>query len=441
MMAVTLEELVSLAKRRGFVYQGSEIYGGLAGVWDYGPLGAQLKKNLIDSFWRTFVEKRSDIYGLDSSILMHPKVWQASGHLKNFVDPLVEDKKTGQRFRADHLLEAAGLKAATDPEEIEALIETHDLKSPEGNPLSLPSQFNLMFATQVGAQQDLKTYLRPETAQGIFVNFKNILDTFRPDLPFGIAQVGKAFRNEISPRDFLFRAREFEQLEIEYFCRVKDWEDVFANFQAEIPAWFSEIGLNADLLSELEISAEERAHYSQRTIDFEFAFPFGRKELCGLAYRGDYDLRQQQNLSGKNLAYIDKKTQEKMLPVCIEPSLGVDRLFLALLQSAYRRDSKNERTYLAFKPEIAPVQYAVSPLLSNKSELVAKARQVWSLMQEKYGRVAWDDHGNIGKRYRRQDEIGTPWCVVIDFQTLEDNTVTRRHRDTLDQLRVEINKL
>ena len=372
---------------------------------------------------------------------MHPQVWQASGHTKNFADLMVEDRKTGQRYRADHLLETAGLKAATNPQEIEALIQEHGLKSPAGNPLSLPQQFNLMFETQVGAQQDLKTYLRPETAQGIFVNFKNIVDTFSPDLPFGIAQVGKAFRNEISPRDFLFRTREFEQLEIEYFCRSEDWQDVFASFQTEIQTWLSEIGLNLDWLSEVEIPEAARAHYSRRTIDFEFTFPFGQKELCGLAYRGDYDLKQQQNLSGKSLAYIDKQTQAKILPVCIEPSLGVDRILLALLQSAYRRDRENNRIYLAFKPEIAPIQYAVSPLLSNKKELVAKARQVWLQMQEKYGRVAWDDHGNIGKRYRRQDEIGTPWCLTVDFQTLEDGTVTRRDRNTLEQVRVEINKL
>lgn len=436
-----LEDLVSLAKRRGFIYPGSEIYGGLAGTWDYGPLGVQLKRNLIDSWWRFFVEGRSDIYGLDSAILMHPDVWRASGHAQNFADILVIDEITGERFRADHLLDEAGLEVPGDLGVLKDLFAKKQIKSPAGNALSQPEKSNLMFETRVGSSGDLKTFLRPETAQGIFVNFKNIVDTFSPDLPFGIAQVGKAFRNEISPRDFVFRAREFEQLEIEYFCREEDWQVVFEDFLKKIYGWFDSIGLDKDLLSELEVPPAERAHYSQRTIDLQFAFPFGIKELCGLAYRGTYDLKQHQKCSGKNLFYVDKQTREKLIPVCIEPSLGVDRLILALIQSAFRKDTENDRLYLSFKPALAPVKYAVSPLVANKEALRNKAYAVWQSLQAKYGGVVWDDHGNIGKRYRRQDEIGTPYCIVIDFQTLEDGTVTQRDRETLQQQRIKIDNL
>lgn len=437
-----LDELVSLCKRRGFLYQGSEIYGGLSGTWDFGPLGVQLKRNLLNLWWQMFVERRSDIYGLDSAIMMNPQVWQASGHLDGFMDLLVEDTVTKERYRADHLLEEQGIKIDDfSLKSIESLMKAHQLKSPKGNSLSTPQQFNMMFQTEIGASDGQTTYLRPETAQGIFVNFKNVIDSFSPDLPFGIAQIGKSFRNEISPRDFIFRSREFEQMEIEYFCREQDWQEVFEDFRQQLHKWTQLIGLSQDLISELEVPQAERSHYSQRTIDFEFDFYFGRKELYGLAYRGDYDLKQHQQLSGKSLEYIDKKTQEKFLPVCIEPSFGVERTILALLQSVYRSDPKNQRVYLAFPPEIAPHQYAVSPLISNKPELVKKARLVFEILQAKYGRIIWDDHNNIGKRYRRQDEIGTPWCIVVDFQTLEDGTVTRRNRDTLEQTRVKIDDI
>ena len=300
---------------------------------------------------------------------------------------------------------------------------------------------NLMFETHLGVNRAQKTYLRPETAQGIFVNFKNIVDSYQPDLPFGIAQVGKAFRNEISPRDFLFRSREFEQLEIEYFCHPDDWQSAFDDLKQRFYQWLKKIGLNLDLLSECEVAADERAHYSQKTIDFEFDYVFGKKELYGLAYRGDYDLKQHQQASGKNLSYIDKRTQQPFLPVCIEPSLGVERLILALLQSAYKYDQSQQRWYLALPPEIAPLRYAVSPLVSNKPALVKKARQIWQVLQQRYGRVIWDDHSNIGKRYRRQDEIGTPYCITVDFQSLKDQTVTCRDRDTLKQQRCQIDQL
>ena len=439
-----LEELISLCKRRGFLYQGSEIYGGLAGTWDWGPLGVQLKRNLQQEWWRTFVEQRADIYGLESAILMNSQVWQASGHLDGFADLVVEDTVTGQRWRVDHLLEGQGIETTElDVAVADALIKKHNLKSPQGNPLSAAKPFNMMFETRIGADagQAQATYLRPETAQGIFVNFKNVIDSFQPDLPFGIAQMGKSFRNEISPRDFIFRSREFEQMEIEYFCHQKDWQKAFEELRREAYRWFEDIGLDMALISEIDVPEDQRAHYSQKTIDLEFEFAFGKKELFGLAYRGDFDLKQHQALSGKNLEYIDKRTQEKFLPVCVEPSFGMERTVLALLQSVYRRDDKNGRVFLAFPPQIAPCQYAVSPLVVNKPELVAKARQVFDLLQARHGRVIWDAHSNIGKRYRRQDEIGTPWCIVIDFQTLEDGTVTRRDRDSLEQVRQPIEQI
>lgn len=442
--SVSLDDLISLCKRRGFLYQGSEIYGGLAGLWDWGPLGIQLKRNLMEAWWRMFVEQRADIYGLESAILMNAQVWQASGHLEGFVDLLVEDTVTKERFRLDHLLEERGIEAADlTIATAAALIKQHQLKSPQGNALSTPQAFNMMFQTQIGAdaQQTQKSYLRPETAQGIFVNFKNVIDSFQPDLPFGIAQIGKSFRNEISPRDFIFRSREFEQMEIEYFCREEEWPQTFELWRQGFYRWFEQIGLDLSLISELDVPEAQRAHYSQKTIDFEFQFPFGKKELYGLAYRGDFDLKQHQQLSGKSLEYIDKQSKRKFLPVCIEPSFGVERTVLALLQSVYRQDEKNQRIYLAFPPQIAPCQYAVSPLVANKQELVLKARQVFEILQSKYGRVVWDDHSNIGKRYRRQDEIGTPWCIVIDFQTLKDGSVTRRDRDTLEQIRLAVDEI
>lgn len=443
-MEPTLDQIVSLCKRRGFLYQGSEIYGGLSGTWDFGPLGAQLKRNLLMSWWQTFVEKRSDIYGLDGAILMNSKTWQASGHVDSFVDPLVEDIVTKQRFRVDHLLEDHKIETlGLSLEDMNQIIKDKKIKSPQGNALSEARQFNMMFETRIGAtdSQDSTVYLRPETAQTIFVNFKNIVDSFQPDLPFGIAQIGKAFRNEISPRDFVFRSREFEQMEIEYFCHKDNWQKVFDGLKADFYDWFKVIGLNLDLISELEVDASDRAHYSQKTIDFEFKYPFGVKELYGLAYRGDYDLKQHQTLSTKSLEYIDKVTQEKFLPVCIEPSIGIERLVLALLVSAYRQDTENKRTYLAFNEAIAPVRYAVSPLVANNTDLSAKARQVFELLNQKYGCIIYDSHGNIGKRYRRQDEIGTPHCVTIDFQSLEDDSVTLRNRDDLSQTRIKIDNL
>lgn len=444
---VSLETLASLAKRRGFIYQGSEIYGGLAGTWDYGPLGIQLKRNISNLWWKMFVEDREDMYGVDAAILMNHRVWEASGHTgAGFADPMVEDTVTKKRFRADHLLEENNI----DPtgmtlEQMDFAFKEHSVKSPEGNPLSDVRQFNMMFKTHVGSTADegSVSYLRPETAQGMFVNFRNVVDSFYPDLPFGLAQVGKAFRNEISPRDFTFRAREFEQMEIEYFVHPDEWETRFEEWKEEFYKWFAAIGLPAEKIHELEVPAEDRAHYSKRTIDFEFDFPHGKKELYGLAYRTDFDLSNHAQHSGKNMEYQIKGTNDKLVPHCIEPTFGLDRTVLAVLASAYTEDEQNgeTRTFLKLPFALAPVKVAVSPLLKNKPELVAKAREVYSLLKKEFGSVMWDDNGNIGKRYRRQDEIGTPFCVTIDFDTLEDDSVTLRSRDTTQQERINIKEV
>jgi len=425
MKNVSMEQLVSLCKRRGFIYPGSEVYGGLAGTYDYGHLGVILKNNIKASWWKKFVETRTDMFGIDAAILMNPSVWKASGHVDGFSDPLSECKKCKHRFRTDQISDS---KICPDCK----------------GDLSEPRQFNMMFATKIGAMEDSAStvYLRPETAQGIFVNFKNTVDSFHPKLPFGIAQIGKAFRNEITPRDFIFRVREFEQMEIEYFIKPEDWEKYFEYFKDEMLEWMEDIGLDMDSVHELHVAPVDLAHYSKRTIDFEFDYAFGRKELYGLAYRTDFDLKNHK------LDYIDEESTEKIVPHVIEPSLGVDRTVLALLSSAYQEEEKGEETrvYLKFKPSIAPMIACVSPLLKNKPELVEKAKEVFGSLKQKFGRIMWDDNGNIGKRYRRQDEIGTPWCIVIDFDTLGENaslldTVTVRERDTGEQVRINITEL
>jgi len=441
-----MEEIVSLAKRRGFIYQGSEVYGGLSGTWDYGPLGVALKRNIMQLWWKTFVDSRDDMYGVDAAILMNQKVWQASGHVDTFVDPLTEDLITKRRYRTDHILKDNGI----DPngmtmQQMDDAIKEHGIKSPDGNQLSESRTFNMMFTTHVGPIADEKSvsYLRPETAQGIFTNYKNVLDAFYPNLPFGLAQQGKAFRNEISPRDFIFRSREFEQMEIEYFVHPEHWAEAFDALLADIHSFLEILGLPSDKIHELEVPAEDRAHYSKRTVDIEFDFPIGREELLGLAYRTDFDLSNIQRVSGKSMEYTVKGTNERFVPHVIEPSFGVERALMAVLSSAYVEDEVNgeTRVYLKFPETLAPIRYAVSPLLKNKPELVAKAREVYTLLKRKYGNVMWDDNGNIGKRYRRQDEIGTPFCVVVDFETLEDDMVTIRERDTTKQTRVSIDSL
>ena len=413
-----MEKIVSLCKRRGFIFQGSEIYGGLAGTWDLGHFGVALKNNITQSWWKKFVDGRRDMYGVDAAILMRQEVWQASGHVAGFADPMVECEKCHKQFRAD---------------QIEDKIKCEEC----GGKLGDVKSFNLMFKTHVGAGEDSSSvsYLRPETAQGMFVNFKNTVDAFHPKLPFGMAQIGKAFRNEIAPRDFIFRVREFEQMEIEYFIRPTDWEKYFEYWKEEMLSWMEEIGIDMAKVHELEVLKEDRAHYSSRTIDFEFDFPFGKKELFGLAYRTDFDLKIHK------LDYIDEEAGEKMIPHVIEPTFGVGRALLAIMLSAYSEDEKDGevRPYLKFKPNIAPVICAVSPLLKNKPELVEYANtKVYAPLKAEFGRVAWDDNGNIGKRYRRQDEIGTPFCIVVDFDTLADDSVTVRDRDTGEQERVKV---
>ena len=439
-----MEDIISLCKRRGFIYQGSDVYGGLSGTWDYGPLGVQLKRNIMNLWWRMFVDERDDIYGVDAAILMNPKVWKASGHVDTFVDPLCEDTVNHRRYRTDHILKDNGVDAdGLTMEQMDEVIAERGIKSPDGNPLSKSRTFNMMFKTNVGAteSEDSVAYLRPETAQGIFTNFKNVVDSFYPDLPFGIAQQGKAFRNEIAPRDFVFRSREFEQMEIEYFVNPENWQEAFDELLKSTHEFLEALGLDPKNIHELDVPAEDRAHYSKKTIDIEYDFPIGKEELMGIAYRTDFDLMNIQRVSGKSMEYTIKGTNEKFVPHVIEPSFGVERALMAVLSSAYREDEQNgsKRVYLALPEHLAPVKFAVSPLLKNKPELVEKAREIYANLSKKNpGRVMWDDNGNIGKRYRRQDEIGTPYCVVVDFQTLEDDTVTVRERDTTEQRRVKI---
>ncbi len=426
-----MEKIVSLCKRRGFVYQGSEIYGGLAGTWDYGPLGVALKKNIENVWWRHFVDSRDDMYGIDSAILMNPKVWEASGHVGGFSDPLVQCEKCKRRFRADHLDNAQ--------------------KCPEcGGKLSEPRQFNMMFKTSVGSVDgsDTTVYLRPETAQGMFVNFKNIIDSYHPKLPFGLAQIGRNFRNEIAPRDFIFRVRELEIMELEYFVKESEWQAHFDMWLEQSRAWFKALGFGEGDVKEVEIPDGERAHYSKRTVDFHFNFPHKFDEIGGLAYRTDYDLKNHIEHSGTDLQYMDPNTNEKFVPHVLEPTFGLGRHVLAVISKAYTEDALGgeQRVYLKFPPHLAPIKAAVFPLLKNKPELVQKAREVYTSLKSQIPNIAWDDNGNIGKRYRRQDEVGTPYCITIDFDTLGEtpehtDTVTVRDRDTGEQQRMPIGEL
>lgn len=473
-----MEKIISLAKQRGFIYQGSEIYGGLAGTFDYGPLGVTLKKNIENIWWKKFVSDREDMYGIDASILMNQEVWKASGHVGGFSDPLIECKGCKKRFRTDHLIENdinlqkhifetnnqnVDLQKYSKLviEKLENLL--NDLKtnklgladrfkeliscpSCKENNWSEPVNFNMMFKTSIGASDDSSSisYLRPETAQGMFVNFKNVIDSFHPKLPFGMAQIGKAFRNEIAPRDFIFRVRELEQMEIEYFVKPDAWEDVFKTFQKEQVDFLLELGLTKEKIHQVDIRPEDRAHYSKHSVDTEFDFPIGQKELLGLAYRTDFDLRNHSTASGVDLSYFDEETKSRYIPHCIEPTFGLGRLFLAILCDAYTEDTLGDepRVYLKLSPKVAPVKVAVFPLLKNKPVLVDKAREVYRELRTKFTGVVFDDNGNIGKRYRRQDEIGTPYCITIDFETIEkDQKVTIRDRDTGKQERVNIQEL
>jgi glycyl-tRNA synthetase len=454
-----MEKVISLCKRRGFIFPGSEIYGGLQNSWDYGPLGAELKKNIKDEWWNRFVRQRADMVGIDAALIMNPKVWEASGHLKEFTDPLVECKKCHERFRADHLdfkeacpnCSAKGtftearqfnmmLKTFLGPvdgwaEWVDVLAQLVELKNNREN-----------LALDIDALGQAQVYLRPETAQAMFVDFKNVLDTARKRLPFGIAQQGKAFRNEITPGNFIFRTREFEQMEIEYFINPKDWEKHFEYWIEQMKLWLKDLGIREERLHFVEIPDGERAHYSKRTVDVEYDYPFGRKELYGIAYRGDFDLQNHMKASGADLQYTDPETNTKFVPHVIEPTWGVDRSLLVALLEAYTEDKENERVYLKFPKWLAPYKVAVFPLLSNKPLLVEKAKAVFDILAPQFT-TAWDDRGNVGKRYYAQDEIGTPYCITVDFDTLGEkgdelkDTVTVRDRDSMRQERVKITEL
>jgi len=449
-----MEDIVSLAKRRGFIFQGSDVYGGIAGFYDYGPLGVALKRNITNLWWKMFVDSRDDMYGIDAAIIMNPKVWQASGHVDTFTDPLVECSECKARFRADKIdtskcPNCGKTNTFSEPRQFNMMFKTFvgpsgneeiTIGEPLGNGLT---NVNLEGKKAITYDESSIAYLRPETAQGIFTNYKNVVDTLYPDLPFGLAQIGKAFRNEISPRDFIFRVRELEQMEVEYFVDPTKWEEAFEAWRVQVHAWLDALGLDKNKIHELEVPENDRAHYSKRTIDFEYDYPIGTEELLGLAYRTDFDLTNIQNASGKSMEYTVKGTNERFVPHVIEPSFGVERALMAVLCEAYTEDEVNgeKRVYLKLPEHLAPVKYCVSPLLKNKPELVTKAQEVYKALQAKHGNVMWDDNGNIGKRYRRQDEIGTPYCVVIDFDTLEDNTVTIRNRDTTDQTRIKVSEI
>lgn len=502
-----MEKIVSLCKRRGFIFQSSEIYGGLNGCWDYGPLGVELKRNLKDFWWRRMTRDRDDVVGFDGSILMNRKVWQASGHEGTFSDPMVDCLLTKKRFRADQIdridgvaywYEGAGLPASgwkvsrafavlvrqgenadrarkwarkyygesapegtvadeleLEGERTETVEQTQRFNPENGCLLTEPRAFNLMFKTHVGASEDESSiaYLRPETAQAMFVQFKNVLDVARKKLPFGIAQIGKAFRNEINPRNYIFRSREFEQMELEYFCRPEQGMDLLNYWLEERLRFYEEIGLPRASLKVLDVPADERAHYSKGTYDIEYEFPFGVQELEGVAYRTDYDLKQHQLHSGKPLDYFDEETKERFVPHVVEPSAGVDRTVLALLCAAYDEETvtdekgKSEtRIVLRFHPRMAPVKCGIFPLLKNKPELVEKAREIAAILKP-HMNVFYDETGAIGRRYRRQDEAGTPFGITVDFETLGERgdklkeTVTLRHRDSMQQERMPISGL
>jgi len=440
-----LEKITALAKRRGFIYPGSEIYGGLAGTWDYGPLGVELKRNIKNEYWRSIVQKRNDVVGVDAAIMMHPKIWSASGHLESFSDPLVECKKCHHRFRADHILPNAGKNLKP---------KTYNLKPNQcsdcGGELTEPKQFNLMVEAYLGIieGEKQKIYLRGEITQGVHVNFKNIIDSTRVKIPFGIAQIGKAFRNEITPNTLTFRSREFEQMELQFYIKPekKEAEHWVEYWKKERLNWYLNLGLNAKNLHFREHKDDERAHYAKAAYDIEYKFGGEWKEMEGIHHRGDWDLSRHQEYSGKDLSYFNEETREKYLPFVIETSGGVDRAALFFLADAYFEEElseKDKRIVLKLHPRLAPYKVAVFPLLPNKPALVKKARDVYSLLTTHYSLlpIVWDDRGNIGKRYRAQDEIGTPYCVTIDFNSLENDDVTVRERDTMKQERVKIKEL
>jgi len=446
---VTMDKLVSLAKRRGFVYPGSDIYGGLANTWDYGPLGVEFKSNIKRAWWRRMVTRRLDMVGLDSSILLNPKVWEASGHLNNFNDPLMDCKVCKARFRGDHLIEAKlgeGSAAGLSMEEIHTKIMENKIKCPTCGSLDYtqPRPFNMMFKTEQGVieGEGNDIYLRPETAQGIFLNFKNLYTTSRKKIPFGVAQIGKSFRNEITPGNFIFRTREFEQMEMEFFCKPGTELEWYAYWRDFCKQMLLDLGIKEDNMRLREHEKEELSHYSNATVDIEYEFPFGWGELWGVASRTDFDLKQHIEHSTKDLSYFDPESKEKFVPFVIEPAVGVERLALMFLSDAYDEEDLGEgdvRTVLRLSPELAPIKIAVLPLMKKLSD---KGLEVYNLINKNFDfPMEYDESGNIGKRYRRYDEIGTPFCVTVDFETLDDAAVTVRERDTMQQERVKLDDL
>lgn len=450
-----MNTIVALAKRRGFIYPGSEIYGGLANTYDYGPMGAELLRNIRDIWWKTFVQSRSDIVGIEASIISHQEIWKASGHVSGFADAMVDCKNCKLRKRADHLIEEffnqqgkeIKVEGKTD-KQLSEIIQQEKIPCPncaenKGDKWTEVRKFNLLFPVHLGIVEGDQSlaYLRGETAQGMFVNFKNVLDSTRVRLPFGIAQLGKSFRNEITPGNSVFRTLEFEQGEIEYFFDPQslNWEELFEKWKKEMWEFATrKLSIRQENLRWRAHANEERSFYSKRTEDLEYKFPFGYKELWGLAYRTDYDLMQHAKYSGKDLSLTDPVTGKKITPHVIEPAVGINRLFLMILCDSYREDG--ERVYLQLHPKLAPYKIAVFPLLANKEELAEKAKSVYASLKDSY-MVAWDARGNIGKRYFAQDEIGTPYCITVDFDTVQDNTVTVRDRDTAKQERMKIEAL
>lgn len=446
-------KIVSLCKRRGFIFPGSEIYGGLANTYDFGPLGVEVLNSILDKWWNTFVRSRDDMYGLDSSILMNPRVWESSGHTQNFTDILIDCRNCQLRTRADHLIEdffgKKEIKISVEGkllEELDRIIIGDKIPCPKcGNHSFTPARkFNLLFETNVGivTSSQNKVYLRGEIAQGMFVNFKNVLDTMRPKLPFGIAQKGKAFRNEITLGNFVFRTLEFNLAEFEYFFNPKktDINEMFENWKKEMEDFVVNLGVSRDKLRWRVHEEDERSHYSSRTEDLEYEFPFGFKEIAGLAYRSDFDLKTHMEHSGTDLRFTDSETNEKFIPHVIEPTFGINRILLTCLTDAYEENTEEERIILKLLKEIAPYKIAIFPLVKNKPELVEKASEIYKTLRKNY-QVSFDSRGNIGKRYLSQDEIGTPYCVTIDYQTMEDKTVTIRTRDTKEQIRIKISEI
>ena len=451
-MEKTMEKVVGLAKNRGFVYPGSEIYGGLANTWDYGPMGVELKNNVKRAWWKKFIQESPYNVGVDCAILMNPQVWVASGHVGGFSDPLMDCRECKERFRADKIIEQymkdKGMPEVSvdgwSNEKMKQFVEEYNVPCPTCGQHNFTEirQFNLMFKTFQGVTEDAKNavYLRPETAQGIFVNFKNVQRTTRKKLPFGIAQVGKSFRNEITPGNFTFRTREFEQMELEFFCKPGTDMEWFSYWREYCVNWLDNLGIKKDSIRLRDHEKEELSHYSNATTDIEFLFPFGWGELWGVADRTDYDLKCHQNTSGQDMTYFDQESNEKYVPYCIEPSLGADRMTLAFLCDAYDEEEVGEgdvRTVLRFHPALAPVKAAILPLSKKLSE---KALEVYATLA-KHFHCDFDESGSIGKRYRRQDEVGTPFCITYDFDSLENNTVTVRDRDTMEQIRISVDEL